>query len=123
MTTPVPDVRPLTEPERRLVAWLLQHGSERSLPFLAQLPSTTVVSRCSCGCASIDFAVAGRTPSPEGGIEILADFRWDNADGHLFGAFVFARHDLLAGLEVWSIDGQATPSILPTAAQLRPIDQ
>jgi hypothetical protein len=33
---------------------------------------------------------------------------------------VFAKDDALAGLEVWSIDGLATPTELPNIAWLRP---
>ena len=69
----------------------------------------------------MDLAVGGVTPPPGGGMGILADFEYRTADGHLCGAFVFERAGLLAGLEVWSMDGLATPSTLPAAEQLRPL--
>ena len=51
-------------------------------------------------------------------MSILSDFRYTDSDGHLFGAYVFAYEDLLAGLDLWSIDGQATASTLPKPEQL-----
>ena len=46
-------------------------------------------------------------PPAESGMHILADYQWQAANGAHFGVFVFARAGLLAGLEVWSVDGLA----------------
>jgi hypothetical protein len=122
MPTSIVEVRPLTEAERHLLCWLLAHSTKRALSFLPQVLAAHVVSRCGCGCASIDLSVSGRTAPQQQNTEVLADYRWDAPEGQQFGIFAFARGDILAGLEVWSIDGQATPSALPQVAQLRPID-
>jgi hypothetical protein len=53
-------------------------------------------------------------------MRVLSDFQWKDAKGHLFGAFVFERDDLLAGLDLWSIDGQATAAELPPIESLIP---
>ena len=118
---PIPEDRPLTAKESQLARWLLQHGDASGTSYLSQLDQAHVVSRCPCGCASIDFAVNGVTPPADAGMQILADFAWQAADGSQFGIFVFSRGELLAGLEVWSIDGLASPSILPRIDQLHPI--
>ena len=76
-----------------------------------------VVSRCGCGCASIDFLNSPRAP-----MEILSEHKWQTAAGHLFGVFAFAKEGRLAGLEVWSIDGQATPTELPATSSLVPFE-
>ena len=34
------------------------------------------------------------------------------------GVFVFAEQEQLAGLEVWSVDGEETPTSLPEPRQL-----
>jgi hypothetical protein len=120
--TSLPEDRLLTEQEHGLIRWLLEHGGQEASTFLPQLESARVVSRCSCGCASIDFSVAGRTGSPQAGLHVLSDYQWNNAEGHLLGVFVFAREELLAGLECWSIDGQSTASALPLPEQLRSIN-
>jgi hypothetical protein len=111
--------RELTAPERALVQWLLEHGEVDAPQYLPQLQQARVFSHCSCGCASIDFAVAGKHPSHPS-IRVLSDFQWVNSEGCLFGIFVFERDGLLGGLELWSIDGQGTPSTLPPVAALVP---
>ena len=57
---PTQQDRPLTEQERSLVRWLLEHGNPDAAEFLPQLADAWVVSRCGCGCASIDFPEAMR---------------------------------------------------------------
>ena len=121
MEASIPENRPLAPDESSLVRWMLRHGSASAAGYVPQLDHARVVSRCGCGCASVDFAVEGATPPLGDGIGILADFEYRNIDGHLCGAFVFERAGLLAGLEVWSVDGQSTPSALPAPSQLQPL--
>ena len=102
---PVPENRPLSEHEEALVRWMLDRGTAAATRFLPQLAEARVVSKCGCGCASVDFSVGGVVPLPGDGIGILADFDYRTAEGHPCGAFVFERAGLLAGLEVWSMDG------------------
>lgn len=118
---PIPDDRPLTAEEAALVRWLLEHGTASAARFLPQLAEARVVSRCYCGCASVDFAIPGVVPPPGDGIGILSDFEYRTAEGHPCGVFVFERAGLLAGLEVWSMDGLCTPSTLPAIEQLQPL--
>ena len=108
-----PTPRPLTPLEHRLVKWLLEHGTAEARPFLAQLGSLQVVSMCSCGCASIDFIAS----SPYG-MCILSDYAFRDTDGSRFGIFLFACGDALAGLEVWSIDGESNATVLPEPHEL-----
>ncbi len=119
-TGDIPEDRPLSEEERSLLRWLLEHGESHAPSFLLQLEQTRVSSRCRCGCASINFSVGGREPSATG-MDILSDHLWEDSEGHKFGAFVFAREDTLAGLDVWSIDGAVTPTWLPRPEQLHPM--
>jgi hypothetical protein len=56
---PITERRPLTQAERELAQWMLEHGGPSSAAFLPQVERAAVVSRCPCGCASIDFEVAG----------------------------------------------------------------
>lgn len=120
---PVPESRPLTADERALVLWMLEHGGPRAPSYLPHLDSARVVERrCPCGCASIDFSVGGKQAPAGDGLEVLADFQWREAGGGLCGAFVFARGGLLAGLDVWSVDGQAVPAVLPRPEALAPLE-
>ena len=117
--TAIPENRPLTGAELALVRWLLQHGERGASDFLVQLDDARVVSRCSCGCASIDFAINNVVPPPGAGVGILADYEWRGAEGELYGVFVFEREGLLAGLELWSQDGLGQASYLPDIEKLR----
>lgn len=113
---PIPENRNLTAQEADLVRWLLEHGGDEARSFLPQLQDLRVASRCGCGCASIDFI-----PDALGAIHPFYDYQWRSADGDLFGIFVFSKRGVLAGLEVWSIDGNATPTTLPSPGSLQPI--
>ena len=120
-TTAIPDDRELTAKERRLVEWLLDRSSADSNRYRSHLVDARVAARCYCGCASVDFAIGGVVPKRGEPISILSDYEWVDSDGRVFGVFVFARCDLLAGLEVWSQDGMAIADYLPDVTNLRPI--
>ena len=119
---PTQQDRPLTEQERSLVKWLLEHGNPDAAEFLPQLADAWVVSRCGCGCASIDFAIGGVLPLSDAGMHILSDYEWKTDDSEFCGAFVFACGGQLAGLEVWSVDGQSSAGSLPRIDQLHPLN-
>ena len=114
----IPVDRALSEQERSLIEWLLLHGDGDNAAFVAQLNQSSVVAHCACGCASIDLAVAGKLGA--GNMRVLADFQWTTPEGHACGAFVFEQDGLLAGLDLWSIDGGAVPSALPAIEDLVP---
>ena len=116
------DVRPLSTPERELIRWLLEHGAPEASRHLSVLDHLQVVGRCECGCASIDVAVGGNRPVPGAPLNVLADYTFRDASGHLGRVFVFERDGVLAGLEVWSIDGEAAINRLPSPDVLVPMD-
>jgi len=113
------DPRMLTREERSLVEWLLEHGDQGAMEFFPQLALAQVVAHCRCGCASIDFAIDGQRPK-KFAMRVLSDYQWRDEQGRLFGAMVFEQDDLLAGLDLWSIDGAGIPSTLPAPALLLP---
>jgi hypothetical protein len=108
--------RELSTHEHDLIEWMVEHGSAQPQRFLEHLAVARVVSRCSCGCASIDLSVPGRR-LPEGGLRIIGDFVFGD-DESLCGAFVFEREGVLAGLEVYGLAVDA-PRILPQPTDLR----
>ncbi len=109
--------RELTEHERRLVRWMLEHGSLEAAAFLPQLELAEVTPwKCGCGCASIDFHIRGQSVAPPG-VHPIADFIFGDGDT-LSGIFVFEKDGILSGLEVYGLMGE-TPKSLPEPESLR----
>lgn len=113
------DNRELTDHERRLVRWMLEHGSPEAESFLPQLDLAEVTPwRCPCGCASINFQIRGKPPAPPG-VHPLADFEFGE-EANPSGAFVYEKDGILSGLEVYGLAGEA-PKYLPQPEALRPV--
>lgn len=112
-TSRIPEIRPLSEQEQRLLRWMVEESSGIGSGLSAQLERTTVAARCGCGCASVDLAVDGTEEDKEVPVDLIADYAWKTKAGNLCGAYLFTRRGHLAGLDLWSIDGAETPSTLP----------
>jgi hypothetical protein len=113
-----PPPRALTDGERALLRWLLAQGGDDAHALLPQVEHARVTGGCGCGCATLELAVDGRPPPPPGVSPVTPDFFWNEANGGLCGIFAFASAGTLSGLEVWSVDGETTPSVLPSIHQL-----
>lgn len=118
-SSPIETDRPLSAEEHTVVQWLLEHGDADNADFLDQLAQARVAHLCRCGCASIGFAIDDKRPR-HFAMRVLSDYQWRDEHGHLFGAFVFEQDGLLAGLDLWSIDGRSTPRAMPPIEQLVP---
>jgi len=114
--------RHLTERERELSLWLLEHGNEEASTFLSDVDHATVVSKCPCGCDTVDFAVSGIRPA-SGGMRVLSDYYWIDDDGHTNGIFIYSISGQLAGLEVYSCDGECGTVRLPDPNRLSQMPQ
>jgi hypothetical protein len=111
--------RQLTDAERHLARWMLEHGKPEAHEFLSQLDVAEVTPwRCPCGCASINFQIEGRPLAPPG-VHILADFVFGD-DQNLSGIFIFEKAGILSGLEVYGLAADA-PTSLPGPDSLRPL--
>ena len=111
--------RPLTDPERNLVRWMLEHGEPGAERFLPQLEEALVSGACGCGCASVDFQVGDHHPNRKDGMTILSDYLY-GPESPPFGIFVFAYGAVLGGLEVYGFGKPADR--LPVPDELRPIE-
>jgi hypothetical protein len=87
---------------------------EGAKAYLDQIPRARVVSRCSCGCPTVDLALDGHLSKRAGGSTILADVQGRSPEGALVGVIVHGREGELSELEVYSIDGLANRFSLPT---------
>jgi hypothetical protein len=112
-----------SDKEIELVRWLLENGIQGAENYLSQIGKLRVVSKCRCGCPSVNFGFDGMALDSKSGMEVLSDYCWGAGGKDLRGIFVFARDKKLAGLEVWSIDGLITPSELPKISELRKLVQ
>lgn len=109
--------RELTDHERRLLRWMLEHGSTEAAAFLPQLELIEVTPwHCGCGCASLQFRIRGRPEAPAG-VHPIADFIFNEGD-KLSGIFVYEKEGTLSGLEVYGLAGDA-PESLPQPEALR----
>jgi hypothetical protein len=116
----VSDRRPLTDRERDVIGWLLDHCG-RGEEFRAQLDRITVCSKCTCGCPTVDFAYDG-APAPRKGERVISDHLAE-MNGELFGVMLFALHDKLSTLEVYSQTGNVESFGLPAVEELFPWEE
>ena len=110
--------RPLTDHERELVAWLIEHGTYGDRPTLhAQIPRLSVRERCTCGCPTVYFALDGK-PVPRKGERLVSD-HLATVDGMEVGIMLFETTDDLSSLEVYSCPGSDQPFGLPDTTSIR----
>jgi hypothetical protein len=109
--------RPLTEEERRLVLWMIEHGNAEAAPFLSQVEQLEVsTERCPCGCATLFFRLKGHPPPPSG-VHILSDGEFGEG-ANLAGIFLYESGGMLSGLEVYVMGGN-NPLTLPHPDDVR----
>lgn len=84
--------------------------------LLATVPGLEVVSRCECGCDTINFKGWGQSGPPQ----ILADGVAETPDGKAIGVIVFGTPNQITCLEVYSYDDE--PARLPTVESIRAYD-
>jgi hypothetical protein len=97
-----PENRPLTTDERSLLEWLILNGSRSAAKYAPQIPRVSVVSRCTCGCPTIDLAVDGK--HADGGSELVADFVGKSPEGRQVGVILHCRGGQISELEGYAID-------------------
>jgi hypothetical protein len=97
-----PENRPLTTDERILLQWLIANGSPSAAKYAPQIPRVSVVSRCTCGCPTIDLAVDGKHVG--GSSELVADFVGKSPEGIQVGVILHCRSGQISELEVYAID-------------------
>jgi hypothetical protein len=111
--------RPLSQAERDLALFVLEHGEPEARDFLDQLESAEVTPwKCPCGCASINFQLVGQPEAPPG-VHVLGDFLFGPEEAPA-GIFIFASAGVLSGIEVYGLSGEA-PQTLPHPEELRPL--
>jgi len=114
----IPDERSLSQEEISLLEWLLGHKRSDVSEYRAQIPKLRVVSRCRCGCPTIDFAIG--TTTREGPSHIIADAQGSSPEGVRVGVIVHVREGEISELEVYSVTGEKNVFSLPKPESLVP---
>jgi len=115
----VQDRRDLTSDERDMLEWLLANGYEGASAFTSQLAQVKVISRCACGCPTIDLAVGEKHERTSGSSTILADAVGYSPEGVKVDVILHARDGQLSELEFVSHD-DTTAFTLPKIEALHP---
>jgi len=109
--------RPITSHERDVILWLIDHATPEHEQLAAQVESLRVVSKCTCGCPTVYFAVEGDPPTRKGE-EVISDYV-ATVDGHGVGVMLFELNGHLSSLEVYSFGVHKEPFGLPAIEDLR----
>jgi hypothetical protein len=110
--------RPASQQERDFVRWLLEHSDPQYLPLASQIDALRVVSKCTCGCPTVDFALEGNPPLRKGE-KVISDFG-ATVDDQPVGVLLFACNGSLSMLEVYSCAGSDKPFGLPKIEDIYP---
>lgn len=103
--------RKITEQEAELIRWLLVHGEQDAEQLLSQISDLKVVSKCTCGCPTIYFALPDERTSRKGE-RIISDYLATVEDNDV-GVMLFEIAGHLSSLEVYSQAGSDKPFGLP----------
>jgi hypothetical protein len=96
-----------------LLEWLLKRGTREAAKYLDQLPNVTVVSRCGCGCPTIDLAVEGDAAPLSSPTTVLADAQGVSPEGVEVGLILHSRRGMISELEIYSLAGDDRRFSLP----------
>lgn len=109
--------RSLTQQERDLVRWLVEHAHRNADDLLLQIDHLSVVSKCTCGCPTIDFALDG-DPVDRKGEEIISDWLAET-NGEVVEVMLFQTNGKISTLEVYSCAGTDKPFALPSIESIK----
>lgn len=92
--------RDLAVREIDLIQWLLT--GTNNLEFIEQIEKTRVITRCDCGCRTIDLKVEGYKPRSVG---VNLSAQGFSPEGVPVDVVLHVRHGLLSELEIYAMDG------------------
>lgn len=109
----------LTEHERDLVLWLIEHSFiQDASRLLPQVDRLSVISKCTCGCPTIDFTLDGQpAPATRKGESFISDWLAD-VNGMPVYVQLWMLDDQISSLEVGSLPGTNQPFGLPAIGSI-----
>ena len=113
------ETRPIRKEEIEVIRAALEQAGVRSVDETAvsSIPTLTVVERCECGCASVDFEAR---PS-EHPWELLGDGVGVTPRGGKVGVIVWGRQDAITGLEIYDMNAGHGDLVLPIPKSIVPL--
>src|SRR5438105_3335586 len=97
----VPEYRDLSEHERTLLSALLG-ATEAGRAFLSQVAKVVVVSRCGCGCRTLDLRLPPGSEALTGPSKVVASAPATSPDGVPLDLSVHVREGEIAELEIYA---------------------
>jgi len=115
-----PITRALTEHERNLVLWLIDHSFMKDASRLRpQVDLLSIISKCTCGCPTIDFTLDGQpAPAKRKGEGFISDWLAE-VDGMPVYVQLWVLNDQISSLEVGSLPGTDRPFGLPAIESIK----
>lgn len=112
--------RPITPEEVTVIRVALERAPASPGPGIptGDLETLHVVSRCSCGCDSVDFA----EHDPARPAKPIADGIGTTPSGGTVGIIIWGGTDAVTGLEVYDLGAGDGDLKLPTANSIRAFD-
>lgn len=109
--------RALTQHERNLIRWLIEHSFVKDASLLLpQVETLSVVAKCNCGCPTIDFALDGE-PVTRKSQMCISDWIAE-VDGMPVYVQLWRSNDRISTLEVGSLPGTDQPFGLPAVESI-----
>jgi len=100
--------RALTGEERDLIRWLVEHSFvDDATRLMPQIERLSVISKCNCGCPTIDLALDGE-PVVRKGEMFISDWLAD-VNGMPVYVQLWVSNGQISSLEVGSLPGTDQP--------------
>lgn len=117
----IPERRRITDDEIATIRVALNRALIRPINDAARtaVEMLEVVSRCDCGCASVDF----EAPSHRERSTVMADGTGTTPRGGQVGIIVWGRSDAITGLEIYDLGAGNGDLVLPVPNSVVPWQQ
>jgi len=110
--------RALTGEERDLIRWLVEHSFvDDATRLMPQIERLSVISKCNCGCPTIDLALDGE-PVVRKGEMFISDWLAD-VNGMPVYVQLWVSNGQISSLEVGSLPGTDQPFGLPAIKSIK----
>jgi hypothetical protein len=117
----ISECRAITSDEAAVIRAALEYAGVLAVDDAAKVAvsTLTVVAKCECGCASVEFDA----PVSEQRAMVLADGTARTSRGGKVGVIVWGRPDAITGLEIYDRGAGEGDLVLPISSSIIPWDR